>query len=163
MAATAAASAQEKIDPTQIRVITPTQSTSTCIGEPTTPMCSVETLIGCTSNVWNKGCEAAGRPVHPHMRRDIRIEYVVVKAGFVNRDKVRDAHAKSIDKEYGDLPWLSEDAFQATFFERSCPATKNKCDFGLWRDGLYTVSPGPSGYWTRASVSVYRPEYWFVD
>jgi hypothetical protein len=106
-------------DPAEIRVITPTRTTSKCIGDATAPMCAAETLIGCVGRVWNKGCAAVNFDFDPQGLPLRRIEYVIVKAGFVNREKVR--HAKKDDPSPGDpepgaYSWLTEDAFQVLYF-----------------------------------------------
>jgi hypothetical protein len=41
------AAAAREFDPNDIRIITPTEATSTCIGEPKTPVCAVETMMAC--------------------------------------------------------------------------------------------------------------------
>lgn len=153
------------IDPAQIRFITPSASSSLCVGKPTTPMCGIETLIGCASYIWNEACTAINSPVYDHVRRNVRIEYAIVKAGFVNKAKVRAAHAASIDKEYGDVPWLSEDAFQARFWDRECPVDRSTCEGFPWSESLFTVSPRGriSEFWGLSMAGIFVQEYWFVD
>ena len=43
----------------EIRVITPTKATSDCVGDLSTPLCAVETLIGCSNYVRVKSCKKA--------------------------------------------------------------------------------------------------------
>lgn len=156
---------QDKIDPAQIRFITPAAATSTCVGKPTTPMCGIETLIGCSHYIWNEACESINKRVYLHVRKNDRVEYVVVKAGFVNRDKVRAAREASVDKEYGDIPWLTEDAFQAKVLDRTCPAAAASCEGVSWQVGLFTVSPHGTlpEVWSFSSVAVFDLRKWFVD
>ena len=155
--------AAPNIDPAQIRFITPSASSSPCVGKPTTPMCGIETLIGCASYIWNEACEAINHRVS--RPRNDRVEYVIVKAGFVNRARVRAVLDASIDKEYGDIPWLTEDAFQARFWDRECPADRSTCEGGPWRESLFTVAPHGAipGFWSLSSVAVFDPKKWFVD
>jgi hypothetical protein len=155
----------DNIAPAQIRFITPSASSSDCIGKPTTPMCGIETLIGCASHVWNEACAAINSPVYPHVRKNVRVEYVIVKAGFVNKAKARAARDASVDKEYGDIPWLTEDAFQAKVLDRTCPAAAASCEGIPWEIGTYAVSPHGRipEFWSFSSVAVFDPERWFVD
>ena len=60
LAAALPASADEKFDPKQVRVITPTRATSTCIGDPKTPICAVETLLACRVRKNQKLCDLVG-------------------------------------------------------------------------------------------------------
>ncbi len=163
----ARAESSDKIDPAAIRFITPTASTSTCIGKPTTPMCGIETLIGCAGYIWNKACEAINKRVYPHVRKNVRIEYVIVKAGFANRDRVRAVHEKdeADGLDLGHFPWLTEDAFQAIFFQRTCPASAESCEGAPWRHSLYTVSPHGTipDFWSFSMAGIFVEEYWFVD
>jgi hypothetical protein len=55
-----AAQAEERFDPKQIRVITPSSATSKCIGDPKTPICAVETLIACTTRIQQRLCDKVG-------------------------------------------------------------------------------------------------------
>lgn len=57
LGATWPALADEKFDPRQVRVITPTTATSICIGDPKTPICAVETLLACWARKKMKLCE----------------------------------------------------------------------------------------------------------
>jgi hypothetical protein len=49
--------ADEKFDPKQVRVITPTSATSKCIGDPKTPICAVETLLACRARKKQELCD----------------------------------------------------------------------------------------------------------
>lgn len=53
-------SGMDDFDPAQIRIITPTESTSTCIGDPRTPVCAVETFRACFARLDKRLCEKAG-------------------------------------------------------------------------------------------------------
>lgn len=161
----ARAQESDKIDPAQIRFITPSAASSSCIGKPTTPMCGIETLIGCANYIWNEACERINKRVYPHVRRNDRVEYVIVKAGFVNKARVRAARAASVDQEYGDIPWLGEDLFQAKVLDRTCSAEKANCEGVPWQVGIFSV--GPHGkipdFWSASMVGVFDEEDWFVD
>ena len=157
--------AAPKIDPAQIRFITPSASSSPCVGKPTTPMCGIETLIGCASYIWNEACAAINSPVYDHVRKDIRVEYVIVKAGFVNKDRVRAAHEADKPYDIGHWPWLTEDAFQAKVSDRTCPAALPSCEGIPWELGIYTVDPDDAvpKVWSASMYGLFRDENWFVD
>ncbi len=161
----AACAGAVEVDPAEIRFITPTGATSKCIGDATTPMCAAETLIGCAGRVWNKGCATVNFDFDPQKVSPRRIEYVIVKAGFVNKEKVR--HAKKDDPPPGDpepgaYSWLTEDAFQVLYFRRSCLATAESCGIAPWSHSMATVAPR-EGYWAFSVVGYFDPDDWFVD
>jgi hypothetical protein len=58
--ADARAQVTSAIDPAQIRVITPTESTSECIGDPRTPLCALETLLACIARKELPFCHRVG-------------------------------------------------------------------------------------------------------
>lgn len=59
---TGAAQAAETY-PSDIRIITPTQATSHCIGDRSTPICAMETALACTVREGLPGCWVRGRGV----------------------------------------------------------------------------------------------------
>ena len=160
-----AGSVVDDFDPVQIRFITPTSASSPCLGDPTTPMCAAETLIGCAGRVWNEGCPKVNFDFDPSGLPRFRIEYVIVKAGFVNKEKVRQAKKDDPppgNPEPGQFSWLTEDAFQVLYFGRHCPAEAKRCWEGGWYRSMLTVSPYET-YWTFSLVGHFLPGDWFVD
>ncbi|MBI1245641.1 MAG: hypothetical protein GC202_11600 [Alphaproteobacteria bacterium] len=155
------------VDPARIRFVTSTKASSTCIGRPNTPMCGIETLIGCYEQVRNAGCVQHRDPRLKGKGLPIRVEYVVVKAGFVNRKRVRAALATDYGRE--NWRWLTADEFQVRVFVRQCPDSLASCDGIDWDDAIYAVGPsvyktGPSrGLWTFAMFGMFSPEDFFVD
>lgn len=156
----------EGVDPAQIRSITPTAASSPCLSDPTTPLCAAETLIGCAGRVWNEGCPKVNFDFDPAGLPRLRIEYMLVKAGFVNKAKVREARKDDPPAdipEPGEYSWLSEDAFQVMYFRRECPAEASRCWAGVpWHLSAATVSP-QGKYWTFSLVGAFHPDDWFVD
>jgi hypothetical protein len=156
--------AQDEPNPADIRVILPLpdKSTSNCIGNPSTPLCGVETLLCCTKGVWNMGCRGnikivAGQETY------LRIEYVFREYGHVNKKLVRQLNDE--DDEYvgsGLYPWLTPDAFQARLWERSCPSSQPSCENVPWEDTMYTVSP-LRGRWHFSMYGLYKEKNWFVN
>ncbi len=143
----------------EIRTITPTEATSECVGDLSTPLCAVETLIGCSNYVRVKGCKKAymGRSGN----RQIRIEYIIVKTGFVDPEMVAKAKFEKIPSEFGSFPWLTPDGFQAKVKERPCPVKQLNCEKVPWLLTLYSVGPHGKN-WTWAAIGVFVPRNWFV-
>ncbi len=48
------------IDPAQIRFVSPTESTSDCIGDPRMPLCALETLLACIARKELRLCHRVG-------------------------------------------------------------------------------------------------------
>ncbi len=143
----------------EIRVITPTEATSDCVGDLSTPLCAVETLIGCNSFVRIKGCKKIN--FGHSENRQIRVEYIIVKTGFVDPEMVAAAKYEKFPSEFGSFPWLNPGQFQARIKERNCSAEKKNCKGVPWLDVEYTV--GPHGtYWDWAADGIFDPHNWFV-
>jgi hypothetical protein len=54
-----AGTGMDDFDPAQIRIIAPTEATSTCIGDPRTPVCAVETFLACIERRDKRLCQRA--------------------------------------------------------------------------------------------------------
>lgn len=143
----------------KVRIITPNKATSDCIGDPKTPLCSIETVIGCSSYVWTKGCEKVNY-VHSE-NRQLRIEYIFVKVGYVDPELVAKAKYEEVPSGFGSFPWLTKDSFQAKVKERSCPVEQKNCKKSPWTLKFYSVSPH-GNYWTWAYAGIFDPYNWFV-
>lgn len=90
-------SAMNDFNPEEVRVITPTEATSQCIGDPRTPVCAVETLRACFARLDKTLCEKTGIrseilqfPENPHVDR-----YRILSARVIRKEditpKLRDA------------------------------------------------------------------------
>ena len=55
-----AGAGMDDIDPAQTRIITPTEATSKCIGDISTPLCAVETFLACMWRLERPHCEQVG-------------------------------------------------------------------------------------------------------
>lgn len=153
------------IDPAEIRFITPTASSSACVGKPTTPMCAVETLIGCSHYIWNEECGYDDLPVYSYLRQDNdRVEYVILNAGLVNPEKVRIVPPDERINDPGFYLFLMKGAFQAKIIDRTCPATAASCDGAPWEFALYSVGPDRTrpGLWI-GDGRAYSLGLWFLD
>ncbi len=155
------------VDPARIKFITTDAASSRCIGRPKTPMCGIETPIGCYEQVTNVGCVHRKDPHFFGKGLPIRVEYVIVKAGFVNRKRVRAALATDYGRD--NWRWLTAGEFQVRAFVRQCADSLDTCDGVDWNDATYTVGPsiyktGPSrGLWTFAMFGTFSESDFFVD
>ena len=143
----------------EIRVITPNEATSDCIGDLSTPLCAVETAVGCNSYIRLKGCKKVN--LGHSENRQIRIEYIFIKTGFVDPKMVAEAKYEKFPSEFGSFPWLTPDGFQAKVKERSCPVEQQNCGKVPWLLTFYTVSPHGKN-WTWSAVGIFDPHSWFV-
>ncbi len=148
------------VDPSRIRFVTTKAASSGCIGRPRTPMCGIETLIGCYGQVTNVGCVRHKDPRFFGNGLPLRVEYVVVKSGFVSRKRVRAA----LEAEGGPdfYRWLTYDAFQVRALTRDCPDSRDTCDGIDWMDSIYTVSHR-KWLWTFSMFGVFFDRDFFVD
>jgi hypothetical protein len=159
-------SGQDTVDPAQIRIITPTEATSTCIGQRTTPLCAIESTVGCSNYIWNRTCGYKDIPIYAELRANkSRVEYVIVKSGFVNPAKVHAVEEEERKKDPGHYLFLLRGAFQAHVLDRACPEAWPDCGGVPWRVGLFSVVPDRAspGSWTPAFVEDYRSGAWYVD
>lgn len=148
------------VDPSRIKFVTTDAASSRCIGRPKTPMCGIETLIGCYEQVKNAGCVHHKDPRFKGSGLPIRVEYVVVKSGFVNRKRVR--AALRAEGGWDTYRWLTYEAFQVRALTRDCPYSQSSCDGIDWMDSIYTVSPH-KGLWTFSMYGVFFERDFFVD
>lgn len=98
LAAAWPALADEKFDPKEIRVITPTTATSKCIGDPKTPICAVETLLACRGLNKKELCDLVG--VH-NQRLDgepYSFSYRIMKSHIYKK--------REIPKSLADAYWI---------------------------------------------------------
>lgn len=143
----------------EIRTITPTEATSDCVGDLSTPLCAVETMIGCNSYVRIKGCKKINK--ERSVQKQLRIEYIIVETGFVDPKMVAEAKYEKFPSEFGSFPWLNSGQFQARIKERSCPDEQKSCKGIPWLDVEYTVS-NHGTFWDWAANGVFDPHNWFV-
>ena len=150
----------DAVDPARIRYVTTTDAKSKCIGLSRTPICAIETLIGCVESVRYAGCDRFDSTRVRKTTSSIRVEYFFLKYGRINPRKLRTAlNAESGSDIYY---WISFDCFQAHFLKRECPDDGGACDGIPWTELLYTVGPH-RGRWVLAATGLYSPEDDFLD
>ena len=113
--------------PTAERVITETEATSTCIGDPRTPVCAVETLLACIARSDRELCYRAGvRDYFPGgAPEDYRYRILSVRI-LTEADMTPDlADAEWWKPEYADVT-IQEPDFQLDFCDPGgCKASYN--------------------------------------
>lgn len=98
LAAAWPAQADEKFDPKQVRVITPTEATSNCIGDPKTPICAVETFMACSARLDRSLCERVGIHEFHFPDKAEAVRYRILK--------VRILKDKDIPKRLRGVDWM---------------------------------------------------------
>lgn len=168
--ALAACTGAVDIDPAQIRVLTPTtidlNDPNCMIGRRSTPLCAVEFQIICANHLVDMACSGERMPYNVERRRDKdRVEYVIVKSGFANPDKVRAIPKHLWDSHRDYYEYLLKGVFQAHVLERSCPATRPSCEGVPWEAAIFNVGSGgrPPDIWDSGYAVGYYPSNWFVD
>ncbi|MBF0167705.1 MAG: hypothetical protein HQL45_08735 [Alphaproteobacteria bacterium] len=90
--------ASEKIDPRQVRLITSTAGTSTCIGNPVSPVCAVETFLACIARNDRELCNRVGVLDINALGRPGGISYKILS--------VKQIRAADVPKSLGDTEWM---------------------------------------------------------
>ncbi|CAA6604679.1 exported hypothetical protein [Rhodospirillaceae bacterium LM-1] len=90
--------ADEKFDPKQVRVITPSNATSKCIGDPKTPICAVETLLACFARQKAELCKLVEAPEADLGDSTQEITYRVLFSKII--------HKRDIPKSLADSYWI---------------------------------------------------------
>lgn len=81
--ATAVAGAADELNRSEIRVIEADRATSTCIGDPRTPVCAIETKLACDARQDASLCRKAGTVQGPQPRQAGTLRYRVVEVEIV--------------------------------------------------------------------------------
>lgn len=90
--------ADEKFDPKQVRVITPTSATSKCIGDPKTPICAVENLLACRVRKKQELCDLVNIHNESLDGKPTSISYRIIKSHVYTK--------REIPKDMEDSPWM---------------------------------------------------------
>ncbi len=131
----------------KIKRITPTTADSTCIGDPITPLCAVETWLACLARIDLSLCRAVGqesewlKPVRPPWT----YEYVV--------ERVHKIRPEDVTEELKDTDWFKPGYFDIVVRERYCPALQTTCPGERWFRYYYNVKP-VGGLWHMVAWSM---------
>ena len=149
----------DAVDPSRIRYVTTTDAKSKCIGLSRTPICAVETLIGCAGSVRYVGCDRFDSNWARKTTSPVRVEYFFLKHGRINPRRLRAAIDAEGPDEFGRGPF---DGYQAHVLTRDCPDDRSSCAGIPWLEELYTIGPH-RGRWIPASISLYRADEDYID
>ena len=130
-----AGSIMDDFDPTEVRVITPTEATSTCIGDISTPLCAVETFLACMRRLERRFCEQVG-VFGFSLRKDPEPVRYRVLSGRILRDEdipVHLRHTYWMKPGYADVKIIYLDWH-----------TPDCAPEGCW--AYFSLMPTPSGW-----------------
>jgi len=130
-----AGDAPKTIDRSQVRVITESQATSDCIGDPKTPLCAVETLIACFARQDRALCRRVGQPNFRHKGPPWISEYVHVSSTVIRAEEIRP------DEDF--LSWKKAGNLKVRLEMRTCDKS---CQEETWSWFLYILAPAPGGW-----------------
>jgi hypothetical protein len=126
--------ADEKFDPKQVRVITPTSATSKCIGDPKTPICAVETFLACFARQKAELCKRVEAPETDLGESTQEITYRVLFSKIIRKKDI----SKSLVDSYWIKPGYAEVEIEEVAFDNI------KCtDFCRVS---YALRPSPTGW-----------------
>ena len=157
----------DAVDPARIRYVTTDSASSECLGRPTTPMCGIETAIGCWASVWNIDCARyKWRFRRTEVANPKRAEYVVLEIGAVNRRRLLDARIANP----GEFKFPSN-ALQARVLQRDCDNPRSTCAPKGWEERLFTLWRIDVGYklgprtpdWSGGFNHLFSPGAYLVE
>jgi hypothetical protein len=125
----AAAQAQSKAAE-KIGRITPTQTTSPCIGNANSPTCATETLLACFARADRSLCEKVGADPRNGVREPGPTEYVI--------DRVSVIRAEDITEDLRDVEWFKAGYTLVELRRRNCAA---ECGDQPWEDMQVYLRP----------------------
>ena len=120
------------------RRITPTEADSTCIGDPVTPVCAVETMLACSARLDMSLCHKVGIEdfsfgTYPALKT---VEYVILEAS-----EIRPEDIASAPEEVRDAYWFKPGFYQVHTRQWVCEADRVTCPSWPWRETSYSVKP----------------------
>ncbi len=130
-------------------------ATSACIGQPTTPVCAVETLLAC----WMRGqpalcravavvseSRAAERIAGPAATAESETQYAIERASIIRREDVTD--------DLRGVEWFKPGFALVELVRRACPQGPERCEDEPWQEMQIVLRP-EAGRW---SVVVWRSD-----
>ncbi|MBI5120992.1 MAG: hypothetical protein HZA67_08290 [Rhodospirillales bacterium] len=133
--------ADEKFDPKEVRVITPTSATSNCIGNPKTPICAVETFLACRVRKKQELCDLVNIHNESLEGEPSSISYRIMKSHIFTKHE--------IPKDMEDSTWMKTGYAHVAIKNYSLKL--DWCPKGCFVD--FSLRPTPSGWEVFESVS----------
>ena len=111
----AAAQAAETY-PSEVRTITATSATSSCIGDPKTPVCAVETFRACSARLNNDLCLRVGVEGFMFRKAPYNLRYRILSARILR--------PRDIPSHLRDTYWMKPGHAEITLLELPDPVLK---------------------------------------
>ena len=115
----------------EIRRITQTDATSTCIGDPKTPLCAVETFIACGARRNLRLCRIAGVHKDVISSRLYSVEYYVKRLHVLRPEDIP-PHLKGAS-------WFQPGIVDVQMLERDCLPDQTACPGKPWESRDFSV------------------------
>lgn len=135
----------DDFDSAQTRIITPTEATSTCIGDISTPLCTVETFLACMRRLERSFCEQVGVFGFSLRKNPEPVRYRILSGRILRDQDIPDhlRHTFWMKAGYADITIIYLDWHTPDCFPEGCRA-----DFSLklTPSGWQVVSWAVQGY-----------------
>lgn len=130
----ASVTAAQEIDSNEVRVITPTKATSTCIGDPKTPVCAVETMMACVYRLDMDLCRRVGIHEFPLPEKKGRALYRILSVDTLSTE--------NIPPDLRGAYWMQPGYVEMTVLEldTKLPWCSDGCRMS------YSLKPSPTGW-----------------
>lgn len=127
--------AGDRIDPKEVRIITPHSATSDCIDQPKTPVCAVETVLACTRRIDKEMCARAGiTRFHYQDSPEAKFRYRILSVKIQTK---KDIPKWQWEKPDGTRPGDVEVVVQEPDLRPAfCPKSGCKTSFWVKPDGI---------------------------
>jgi hypothetical protein len=119
----------EKVDPKQVRIITPHSATSDCIDVPKSPVCAVETFLACTRRIDKPMCARIGITNFQYQDKpEEKFRYRILSVRVLaKRDISKEDWAKPNGIRPGDVEVIVQEPDE---HPPACP--KSGCETSFW-------------------------------
>ncbi len=101
-------------------------ATSTCIGDASSPRCTVDTLMACLARATRGLCQRVGAELPDPMPEPRAVEYVVERESVIRADEITD--------DLRDVAWFRPGYTLMEIQVRSCANDAVDCDNESWED-----------------------------
>lgn len=120
--------------------VTPTETTSRCLGTPRSPVCGAETLVACLTRGEAGLCRAVAAPTPARSAEPMQVEYVIERESIIRPEDVTE--------DMRDLDWYKPGFALVEMLHRACPASQAACD-ETWDDLQVYLrrAPADEGRW----------------
>ena len=121
-----------------IRHMGETTATSTCIGNPVTPMCAIDTVLACNVRKQLNLCEAVGLGMLRPPDRKYTVDYYVVRVHVLRPEDIKE--------EFRGYEWHRPGLIKIMTMTRACTPDDVPCEKVGWREQHYTIDKAQKGW-----------------